>query len=244
MPTLDRPPSTPVRRGTELMRTPHRSHEDMFTSGAYVREFQPERAGNPFASLYARKRQAVLAAVRGFDQRVLDVGGGMGRMSIPLSGNHYVTLTDISPQMVEPARAFASERLTIRVADGRSLPFPNGTFDFLLCIDVLPHIPDPDVLMREVRRVLRPGGTLLIDVTNSNPLWTLAYPRYLGRRPGRWIEIWRGGGVLPEWQARVRHHRRAELLFLLRRAGFRLTSMRSFGPPLCPKWYLAVASKA
>lgn len=225
------------------MRIPTESHEDLFTSGAYVREFQPEREGNPFARVYARKREAVIAAVRGFDHRVLDVGGGMGRMSVPLSGRHFVTLTDISPQMVDLARPYASDRLAIKVADGRALPFADASFDFVLCIDVLPHVRDSDVLIRELRRVLHPGGTLIIDVTNSVPLWTLAYPRYVGRRPARWLQTWRGRGVLPEWQGRVWHHRRAELIEMLRRGGLQLRSIRAFGPRICPKWFLAVATK-
>ena len=183
----------------------------------------------------------MLAAVQGADQRVLDVGGGMGRMSVPLSRRHFVTLTDISPQMLELARPHASARLTIEVADGRSLPYDDGAFDYVLCIDVMPHMPDPRLLLQEASRVLRPGGTLVIDVTNSVPLWTLAYPRYLGRRPDRWIQIWRAGGVLPEWRDRVRHHRRKQLIDLLGREGFRPVTVEGIGPRACPKWYLVVA---
>jgi hypothetical protein len=91
---------------------------------------------------------------------------------------------------------------------------------------------------------LKPGGFLIIDCTNSVPLWTLAYPRYLGRRPSRWLRIWRAGGVLPEWSSRVRHHRRRRLVELLTGAGFEVASVRGFGPRACPKWHLAVAVKA
>lgn len=219
-------------------------HEQLFTSGAYVREFQPDAATNPFSADYARKRDAIIAAVAGRDQRVLDVGGGMGRMAVPLSRRHFVTLTDISQQMLELARPHASDRLVLRQADARELPFEDGAFDYVLCIDVLPHIPDPERMLAEVHRVLRPGGVLVIDATNSVPLWTLAYPRYVGRHPRRWMQTWRGGGVLPEWQSRVRHHRRAELVRLLGGARFDLWGMSGFGPRLCPKWYLAVASRA
>ncbi|TMD32618.1 MAG: class I SAM-dependent methyltransferase [Chloroflexi bacterium] len=219
------------------------THEELFTSGAYVSDFQPESASNPFAADYARKRKAVIDAVSGTDQRVLDLGGGMGRMSIPLSSRHFVTLTDISPQMLELARPHASERLRLQVADARSLPFEDQSFDYVLAIDLLPHIPSPQDLLLEARRVLKPGGRLIIDNTNSVPLWTLAYPRYLGRRPYRWVRIWRSGGVLPEWSSRVRHHRRRSFLGLLAEAGFNVASVRGFGPRGCPKWHLAVAVK-
>ena len=225
------------------MNTRVHSHEELFTSGAYVREFQPEAAANPFARDYAKKRAAVIEAVKGFDKQVLDVGGGMGRMSIPLSGRHFVTLTDISPQMLDLARPYSSDRLKLQVADARALPFESCHFDYMLCIDVLPHVADPAAVLIEARRVLKPGGTLVIDTTSSLPIWTLGYPRYLGRRPHRWLQIWRSGGVLPEWRARVRHHRRRQLVDFLAAGGFNLVTLRGFGPSLFPKWHLAVAVK-
>lgn len=167
----------------------------------------------------------------------------MGRMSVPLSRRHYVTLTDISDQMLAMAGAHASPRLRLQRADARELPFPDASFDYVLCIDVLPHIPRPADAVREARRVLRPGGTFIVDVTNSVPFWTLAYPRYVGRRPGRWWKTWRAGGVLPEWSERVRHHRRRDLVRLLESEGFQIKSITGFGPRACPKWHVAVAVK-
>lgn len=218
-------------------------HEELFTSGAYVSQFRPDDASNPFARTYAQKRDAVIAAVEGLDQRVLDVGGGMGRMSVPLSKRHFVTLTDISDHMLDLAREHASPRLRLQRADARELPFEDGAFDYVLCIDVLPHIPEPADAIREAHRVLRPGGTLIVDVTNSVPFWTLAYPRYVGRRPVRWLKTWRSGGVLPEWSERVRHHRRRDLVRLLEDGGFGLSSLSRFGPRACAKWHVAMAVK-
>ena len=221
--------------------TTQQSHEDLFVSGEYVNEFRPDADANPFAGIYAQKREAVFEVVAGLDRRVLDVGGGMGRMSIPLSRRHHVTLTDISPQMLELARPHAGERLQLQVADARALPFGDGEFDDVICIDLLPHIPEPLQLLAELRRVLRPGGRLVIDSTNSIPVWTLAYPSYVGRRPHRWYQTWRAGGVLPEWKTRVRHYRRSYFLRLLDKAGFEIKSLQAFGPRACPKWHLAVA---
>jgi ubiquinone/menaquinone biosynthesis C-methylase UbiE len=215
------------------------SHEELFTSGAYVQDFHPDVVANPFGADYALKRQAVIDSVSGANRLVLDIGGGMGRMSIPLSQRHFVTLTDLSRQMLELARPWASERLVLRQANAGSLPFVDASFDFVLCIDVLPHLLDPLEALAEAKRVMRPGGTLLVDVTNSNPMWTLAYPRYLGRRPDRWLKVWAAGGVLPEWRHRVRHHRRADLVRMIAAAGFELKQVRGFGPKACPKWFLA-----
>lgn len=235
-----RSPGTPDKGDTAR---PDDAHESLFTSGDYVRQFEPESVANPFSRLYTRKRDAVISSITGSDRRVLDIGGGMGRIAIPLAQRHFVTLTDISTHMLELARPWESERLVLQQANARSLPFVDEAFDFVVCIDVLPHIERPQEAIGEARRVLRPGGTLVIDSTNSVPLWTLAYPRYLGRNPLRWVKTWRSGGVPPEWSARVWHMRRARFKSLLIGGGFDPISIRGFGPPGCPKWHLAVATR-
>lgn len=210
---------------------------ELFVSGAYVEQFKPDAATNPFRKDYEAKRDWVIDLVQGRGRRVLDVGGAMGRMAIPLSHNHRVTLCDLSPQMLALARQRDGGRLDLAIADVRSLPFPDGHFDYAICIDVLPHLASPDPAVQELRRVLRRGGTLIIDSTNAVSLWTLAYPRYLGRHPERWVKIWRSGGVLPEWSARVRHMRLKQFTQALSEGGFRVKSRRSFGPAFCPKWH-------
>lgn len=214
---------------------------DLFTSGAYVDEFHPEAATNPFHALYEAKRAWIVESVSGVDQRILDVGGAMGRMAIPLAEKHDVTLCDLSHRMLGLARASATRPLKLAVADMLALPFASASFDYVLCIDVLPHVANPEPGLAEIKRVLRPGGALIIDSTNSNPLWTLAYPRYLGRRPGRWFKVWRSSGVLPEWSHRIHHRGFTEFEGLLQRAGFQIRRRQDFGPVWCPKWHLVQA---
>jgi ubiquinone/menaquinone biosynthesis C-methylase UbiE len=216
-------------------------HNDLFVSGAYVGMFQPEAPTNPFKKIYAAKRDAVIATVAGYDQDVLDVGGGMGRIAIPLAERHRVVLTDLSADMLKLARPSAGPRLQLQVAGATRLPFPDASFDWVVCIDLIPHLLDPKPALAEARRVVRRGGHIVIDSTNSVPLWTLAYPRYLGRNPRRWIQIWRGAGIQPEWQSRVWHYPRRRFMGMVARAGFSVRSVRGFGPIWCPKWHLAVA---
>ena len=52
----------------------------------------------------------------------------------------------------------------IKIFDGRSIPFPDEHFDVVLCTEVLEHAEDPEALIAEMRRVLRPGGALLATV--------------------------------------------------------------------------------
>ena len=217
------------------------SRNEIFVSGAYVEQFNPEAAANPFRADYEAKRKWVVESVAGRGKHVLDVGGAMGRMAIPLAHRHDVTLCDLSERMLKLARHSSDVHLRLAVGDVTALPFADGCFDWALCIDVLPHVAEPRTAFGEIRRVLRPGGKVIVDSTNSQPLWTLAYPGYLGRRPSRWWKIWRSGGVLPEWTARVRHMRFDEFRNGLVAAGFKITSRRAFGPGFCPKWHALVA---
>ncbi|MDR0358891.1 MAG: class I SAM-dependent methyltransferase, partial [bacterium] len=122
---------------------------------------------------------------------------------------------------------------------GEPLPFAGGTFSAAICTDVLPHLRDPLSTLRELRRVLEPGGHLIVDTTNRSPWWMLRFPRGLGRRPGQWLSTWRAGGISPEWQAIVHHQSYAEFRGLLGRARFAVAEERRYGPFWCAKWFLA-----
>jgi ubiquinone/menaquinone biosynthesis C-methylase UbiE len=219
----------------------------VFTDGSYAEIFRPDTARDPFHALYRRKRDDVLAWIHELPEgsRVLDLGGGMGRIAVPLAARHRVTLCDISERMLEMAAATGREAgipeasLALRRLDaGEPLPFGAGSFDAAVALDLLVHLVDPGATLRELHRVVSPGGTLVVDMTNRNPLWALRYPRYVGRSPGRWMRTLRGGGVLPEWQAIVRHWSRGDFEHLLEGAALEVTERRDYGPPLAPKWFL------
>jgi len=234
------------------------THErTIFQTGEYVGHFRPEDQHNPFRHIYAKKRVEVLALAQTLladrsDARVLDIGGGMGRIAVPLAAQYQVHLCDISEAMLEQARAAANaahipaERFTTSIVDAsQPLPFEDASVDLIICLDLLVHLPDPQAAVRELYRVLRPGGVALIDASNSVPLWVLFYPRYVGKRPARWLKTLRYGGVLPEWASIVHHMRRSAFLGWLRTAGFAVTGERRYGPlPFLPKWFLAIARKS
>ena len=221
---------------------------DVYRSGRYVEHFRPEDAHNPLRDLYAVKRRDVIASIRSTlppGGSVLDVGGGPGRMAVPLARDHHVTLADVSAEMLRIAQATALEaavppgNLALRELDaGQRLPFSDAAFDRILCIDLLVHVKEPVALLRELRRVLKDGGELLVDMSNRSPWWILRYPRTLGRRPTRWPRTWRAGGVPPEWQGSVRHYSYAEYLEMLAAARFEVLQEWRYGPAWCPTWVL------
>lgn len=93
-------------------------------------------------------------------QRLLDVGGGTGRVSQALRDRCTVVVCDTSQGMTRQARA--KGLLTVRGA-AEMLPFADGAFDRLLVVDAFHHFSDHQMAARELLRVLRPGGRLVIE---------------------------------------------------------------------------------
>jgi ubiquinone/menaquinone biosynthesis C-methylase UbiE len=107
-------------------------------------------------------RQDLLAGVVG---DVLEIGGGTG-LNLPRygSGVRSLTITEPEPAMLRKLdRKVSSEARAARVlrAPAEDLPFEDGTFDTVVSTLVLCGVDDQPRALREVRRVLRPGGTLV-----------------------------------------------------------------------------------
>jgi SAM-dependent methyltransferase len=96
--------------------------------------------------------------------RVLDVGCGTGNLSSCLAHDLEILSVrgvDIAPAYVEHAKLRnADPRLDFQVADACALPFPDASVDCAVSMLMLQFIPQPDIAVREMRRVTRPGGTV------------------------------------------------------------------------------------
>ena len=95
---------------------------------------------------------------------VLEVGSGTGVFTERIAALPGVAKTDgvdPSPFFVERARRRAPH-LHFELADGRSLPFEDASYDGVVLATALCHIPGPEVALAEAFRVLRPGGSLLV----------------------------------------------------------------------------------
>jgi SAM-dependent methyltransferase len=104
------------------------------------------------------------------DARILDAGCGSGRNMVELARHGEITGIELSPTSVRLARARnCGEVLEGSVLD---LPFPEGAFDLVVSLDVIEHLQDDAGALRELRRVTRPGGALLVTVPAYQWLWS------------------------------------------------------------------------
>ena len=103
------------------------------------------------------------------DDKVLEIGSGNGGMLHYLVKEGYdVEGVEIRRECIDRAQKIYGN-LPQRLVQGVELPYEANTFDVVLSFDVLEHIPDTDGHLEEVRRVLKPGGSYLLQSPNK---WT------------------------------------------------------------------------
>jgi SAM-dependent methyltransferase len=102
---------------------------------------------------------------------VLDAGCGSGRTLQELRRYGEVSGIELDPGAASVAR----ERECGEVLEGRleELPWEDGYFDLITCLDVIEHTPDDRVTLAELRRVCKPGGFLLVTVPAYQGLWSM-----------------------------------------------------------------------
>jgi ubiquinone/menaquinone biosynthesis methyltransferase len=110
----------------------------------------------------AWRRRAVAALGDVFGRRVLDVcAGTLDLAELAAERGALVTACDFSPEMLARGRGKV-DHATLVCADAQALPFPDGAFDAALCGFGLRNLDDPARGLREWRRVLAPGGRLVV----------------------------------------------------------------------------------
>ena len=98
-------------------------------------------------------------------QSALDLGCGTGEMlklilqKDPLKELYGI---DISEEMLAVAKSKLPEQVQLLLGDSELLPFSDGSFDVVYCNDSFHHYPSPQNVLREVHRVMKPGGTFLM----------------------------------------------------------------------------------
>ncbi|MCS6960284.1 MAG: methyltransferase domain-containing protein [Pseudanabaenaceae cyanobacterium SKYGB_i_bin29] len=103
--------------------------------------------------------------------KLLDVGCGIGGSSRILARDYgyEVTGISISPKQIARAKELTPPDLSVQfvVDDAMAMSFPDNTFDVVWCIEAGPHMPDKQQFARELMRVLKPGGVLVVADWNQ-----------------------------------------------------------------------------
>jgi ubiquinone/menaquinone biosynthesis C-methylase UbiE len=128
-----------------------------------------ERAARAAAQQDARAHELeekvrTLLDLRG-DERVLDVGTGAGAFAFAVAPHvREVVGVDVSPERLAEARqrADAFPNVSFAEGDARDLPFATGSFDVAATLRTLHHLRRPELVVAELARVTRPGGSILI----------------------------------------------------------------------------------
>jgi len=160
------------------------------------------------------QREAMAALALGSADRFLDVGCGTGvAVRAAAATVSRAVGVDVSPQMIREARARSDGLANVAFVEGESgaLPFDDGTFTALLCSTAFHHYPDPERAVREMARVLAPGGRIVIgDGSTDAPL-------------ARVLDL----ALRTFEHGHVRLYRSEELARFLYRAGFSAAARRS-----------------
>jgi SAM-dependent methyltransferase len=160
-------------------------------------ELVPEDPGPPPRAL----REFVRSL--GHAERVLDLGCGDGRLTAELDATE-LTAADVSRVALERARGRLPAARIVELDPDAPLPFEDGSFDLVLCAETIEHVRDVQLLLSELRRVLRPGGVLVATTPANLPV---------GRRPD-------------PLSAHLRFFTRRSLRRLLDELGFEVESLR------------------
>lgn len=148
-----------------------------------------------------REWVAAQAAAIARGARVLDVGAGIGQYRDLFAHCEYQA-HDFGQ---EPATEGKYTRLDYQ-SDITAIPVPNEAFDVVLCTEVLEHVPEPIVALKELSRIVRPGGHLLISAPLGSHLHQEPYHFY--------------GGYTPHWYRRFLPAAGCEIESIERNRGF------------------------
>jgi SAM-dependent methyltransferase len=135
--------------------------------GFYEKPDVPDSSGPDRARRQARMLREVLR-VLGSPASIVDIGCGDGAataLAARVNPGHRILGLDWSADALRRARAHGLALIRAEAEPG-GLPIASGHADVVIMSEILEHLVDPDSVLEEVRRVLRPGGTLLLSTPN------------------------------------------------------------------------------
>lgn len=163
-------------------------------------------------------------------KHAIDVGGGYGRLSKLLSQfADKVILAEPSQQQLDIAKIYLKDTPIVegKLLQAADLKMPQGSIDLVLVVRVLHHLPDPMTEFKEIARVLKPGGTFILEFANdAHFLNRVRYAARGKRVPTVPVDIRSEASKNAGEIAFVNHHPKT-IIKQLRSAGFEIETVLS-----------------
>lgn len=194
------------------------------------RSFYPGFAKNWDDELF---RQAILEVIQPH-HHVLDLGAGAGVVAQMNFKGRVVRVCGVDP---DPRVAVNPHLDEGRVGQGERIPYPDGTFDVVFADNVLEHLADPETVLREVRRVLKPGGLFLGKTPNKRHYMALI-ARVTPHRFHQFVNRLRGRASVDTFPTLYRVNTSADVRRHAARAGYEVEAVQLIeGRPEYLRWW-------
>lgn len=142
----------------------------------------------------------------------LDLGCASGYMISQIAssfpGKQYMGV-DVYDRAISHAKK-KYKNIKFRVVDPKKLPFRNNTFNLIICYETIEHVEDPEKSLKELKRVLSKGGTLLLAMDSGSLLFRIIWTIWENTKG----KVWKGSHLHPF------HH--SELEDIIKSAGFKI----------------------
>ncbi|MBI4033569.1 class I SAM-dependent methyltransferase [Candidatus Saccharibacteria bacterium] len=153
--------ATSKKTGTKTIRK-----ADQYDDPKY--NYQDYWAGREYE--HAAEEMAIKRLLKGRHfEHAVDVGGGYGRLSkVLVQFAKKVTLAEPSQQQLDMAKIYLQDSpVATKLLQASNLKMPGDSVDLVMVVRVLHHLPDPMVEFKEIARVLKPGGTFILEFAND-----------------------------------------------------------------------------
>lgn len=163
-------------------------------------------------------------------KHAVDVGGGYGRLSKFLTNfADKVTLAEPSQQQLDIAKIYLKDNPSVerKLAQAANLKMSAGSVDLIMVVRVLHHLPNPAVELAEIARVLKPGGTFILEFANDAHFLNRVRYGVRGKRvPKKPVDISSDSSKQAGEIAFVNHHPKT-IIKLLKDTGFEVETVLS-----------------